>query len=50
MQGTNYIVALFKYHLSEVATLSKDAKDSPHTHTFTLSFPALFFLLALITF
>lgn len=28
-----YIVALFKCHLSEVATLSKDVHTYPHTHT-----------------
>ena len=48
-----YIVALFKCHLSEVATLSKDVNTNsstcPHTGTLTLSFPALF-LLVLITF
>lgn len=48
-----YTVALFKSHLSEVATLSKDVNTNsstcPHTGTLTLSFPALF-LLVLITF
>ena len=49
-----YTVALFKSHLSEVATLSKDVSTNsstcPQTCTLTLSFPALFFFLVLITF